>query len=137
MIAYVSAGAHDIRQARRVDCAFLPELGYGVTEGPGGPSYVPPVSGAGHPPPDFYVEPTFDGRPATAGNGAMAAFQARGLAQVRDLHTAALAAGGADEGAPGFRDTYGPRSYLSHPHDPQGNKVAIFSSNPAEPGRDD
>ena len=137
MIAYVTVGADDIRQARRFYCAFLPELGHGLTEGPGGLTYVPPESGAGHPPPDFYVEPTFDGRPATAGNGAMVAFQARRQAQVRELHAAALAAGGADEGAPGFRDTYGPRFYVSYVRDPQGDQVAIFSSNPAEPGRDD
>ena len=80
MIAYVSVGADDIQQARRFYRPFLPELGYGLTEGPEGLSYVPPVSGAGHPPPHFYVEPTLDGRPATAGNGARAAFQARGLA---------------------------------------------------------
>ena len=78
MIAYVTVGADDIQRARRFYCAFLPVLGYSLTEGSEGLSYALPVSGAGHPPPDFYVKPTFDGRPATAGNGTMVAFQARG-----------------------------------------------------------
>ena len=42
--------------------------------------------------------------PASAGNGAMIAFEARSQKQVRDLHSAALAAGGFDEGQPGFRE---------------------------------
>ncbi|WP_299860559.1 hypothetical protein [uncultured Hoeflea sp.] len=37
----------------------------------------------------------------------MVAFEARNQKQVRDLHSAALAAGGTDEGRPGFRDSYG------------------------------
>jgi predicted lactoylglutathione lyase len=86
--------------------------------------------------PDFYVKPTFDGRPASAGNGTMIAFEAGSQAQVRELHSAALAAGGSYEGQPGFRDAYGPRFYVGYLRDPQGNKIALFSSNPNEPGRD-
>ena len=55
---------------------------------------------------------------------------------MRALHAAALAAGGTDEGAPGFRAAYGPTFYVGYLRDPQGNKVALFSSNPDEPGRD-
>ena len=87
--------------------------------------------------PDFYVKPTFDEKPASFGNGVMVAFEAQNQRQVRDLHAAALAAGGSDEGQPGFRDSYGPRFYVSYLRDPQGNKIALFSSNPNEPGRDD
>jgi len=65
------------------------------------------------------------------------AFEASNQAQVRALHAAALAAGGTDEGAPGFRAAYGPRFYVGYLRDPQGNKIALFSSNPDEPGRDD
>ena len=137
MIAYVTVGADDMVGAKRFYCAFLPSLGYGLTEGSEGLSYALPVQ-PGQPPvsPDFYVKPTFDGRPASAGNGVMVAFEARDQQQVRDLHAAALAAGGFDEGRPGFRDAYGPRFYVGYLRDPQGNKVALFSSNPGEPGRD-
>ena len=86
--------------------------------------------------PDFYVKPPFDGQAAAAGNGSMTAFEAASQQQVRDLHAAALAAGGSDEGQPGFRASYGPQFYVGYLRDPQGNKIALFSSNPDEPGRD-
>ncbi len=138
MIAYVTYGADDLAAAKRFYDALLPALGYALTQGPEGLSYVLPVA-SGQTPihPDFYVKPTFDGAPASAGNGTMVAFEARAQAQVRTLHAAALAAGGTDEGQPGFRPTYGPRFYVGYLRDPQGNKLALFSSDPAEPGRDD
>lgn len=137
MIAYVTVGADDIEGARRFYDAFLPALGYGCDKGPEGLSYALPVA-AGQSPvyPDFYVKPTFDGQPATAGNGTMVAFEARGQAQVRALHAAAVAAGGVDEGKPGFGASYGPHFYVSYLLDPQGNKVALFSSDPNELSRD-
>jgi len=137
MIAYVTVGADDLAQAKRFYDAFLPMLGFGLSEGPEGLSYVLPVAPGQKPAlPDFYVKPTFDGGPASAGNGAMIAFEARNQAQVRKLHAAAMAADGADEGQPGFRPDYGPHFYVSYLRDPQGNKIALFSSDPAEPGRD-
>ncbi|HBT00581.1 MAG TPA: glyoxalase, partial [Citreicella sp.] len=56
--------------------------------------------------------------------------------EVRDLHAAALAAGGRDEGPPGFRDAYGGSFYVGYLRDPQGNKIALFCSTLDEPGRD-
>ena len=137
MISYVTVGADDIQRAKRFYAAFLPALGYGFEEGPEGLSYMLPAQ-PGHPAisPDYYVKPTFDGRPASAGNGAMVAFQAQGQRQVRALHAAALAAGGTDEGSPGFRAPYGSDFYVAYLRDPQGNKIALFSSDPDEPGRD-
>ncbi|MDG1969971.1 MAG: VOC family protein [Paracoccaceae bacterium] len=138
MIAYVTVGADDIERAKLFYSAFLPALGYGLKEGPEGLSYALPVEPDQSPVlPDFYVKPTFDENPASFGNGVMVAFEAQNQRQVRDLHAAALAAGGSDEGQPGFRDSYGPRFYVSYLRDPQGNKIALFSSNPNEPGRDD
>ena len=137
MIAYVTVGADDIGRAKRFYSALLPALGYGLKEGPEGLSYALPVEPGQSPIlPDFYVKPTFDGAPATAGNGSMIAFEAPSQAQVRDLHAAALAAGGSDEGQPGFRPSYGLHFYVSYLRDPQGNKIALFSSDPNEPGRD-
>ena len=137
MIAYVTVGADDLDRAKRFYTAFLPALGYSLDEGPEGLSYVLPVPpGQRHVSPDFYVKPTFDGRPASTGNGTMIAFEVQNQQQVRELHAAALAAGGADEGAPGFRAAYGPHFYVCYLRDPQGNKLALFSSDPTEPGRD-
>ena len=138
MISYVTVGADDIAAAKRFYSAFLPALNYWLDEGPEGLSYALPV-----PPglkavlPDFYVKPTFDGQPASAGNGSMTAFEARSQQQVRDLHAAAIAAGGTDEGPPGFRPSYGAHFYVGYLRDPQGNKIALYSSDPNEPGRDD
>ncbi len=136
MIAYVTVGADDIARAKRFYSAFLPTLGYVLEEGPEGLSYVLPVEPGQSPvPPDFYVKPPFDGRSASAGNGSMVAFEASSQEQVRSLHAVALAAGGSDEGAPGFRDSYGPHFYVAYVRDPHGNKIALFSSDPDEPGR--
>ena len=138
MIAYVTIGVDDIPAAERFYSAFLPALGYELTYYHGDLSYALPVpEGAVPTHPEFYVKRPFNGQPASAGNGTMVAFEAQGQAQVRDLHAAAVAAGGADEGAPGFRAAYGPRFFVCYLRDPQGNKVAIYSSNPDEPGRDD
>ena len=137
MIAYVTVGADDIPRAKRFYGAFLPALGYGLSEEPDGLSFALPIEpGQSLMLPDFYVKPTFDGQPASAGNGAMVAFEAQTQAQVRDLHAAALSAGGSNEGRPGFRASYGPQFYVGYLRDPQGNKIALFSSNPSEPGRD-
>jgi catechol 2,3-dioxygenase-like lactoylglutathione lyase family enzyme len=137
MIAYVTVGADDIVRAKRFYCAILPALGYALEESSEGLSYTLPEQSDEVPmQPDFYVKPPFDGRGASAGNGAMIAFRARSQKQVRDLHAAALAAGGFDEGRPGFRDAYGPRFYVAYLRDPQGNKIAVYSDDPNEPGRD-
>lgn len=137
MIAYVTVGADDLARAKQFYGAFLPALDYGVTEGPEGLSYVLPAQvGQSVALPDFYVKPTFDGQPASSGNGAMVAFEASSQAQVRDLHAAALVAGGTDEGQPGFRASYGPQFYVGYLRDPQGNKIALFCDNPSQPKRD-
>ncbi len=137
MIAYVTVGADDIARAERFYSAFLQALDYELKVGPEGLSYALPIHPGQSPVlPDFYVKPTFDGRPATSGNGAMVAFEARNQKQVRKLHRAALTAGGFDEGPPGFRDSYGQHFYVGYLRDPQGNKIALFANNPDEPGRD-
>ena len=137
MIAYVTVGADDIALAKRFYSAFPPALGCELEEFHGDLSCALPVQpGQSLVLPDFYVTPPFDGRPAAAGNGTMVAFETRSQKQVLDLHAAALAAGGFDEGQPGFRDSYGPYFYVGYLRDPHGNKMALFSSDPDSPGRD-
>ena len=137
MIAYITLGADDIESAERFYSAFLLDLGYWLEKHHGDLSYaMPKVSGQPPSLPELYVKSPFDGRPASAGNGTMVAFKARNQQQVRDLHAAALAGGGTDEGQPGFRASYGPDFFVAYLRDPQGNKIALFSSDPNEPGRD-
>ena len=138
MIAYVTVGADDMVSAERFYSAFLPILGYALEEYHGDLSYIPPAqSGQKSTSPDFYVKSPFDGGPTSAGNGCMVAFEAGSQVQVRELHAAALAAGGADEGQPGFRASYGSHFYVGYLRDPHGNKVALFCDNPDEPGHND
>ena len=135
MIAYVTIGVDDIPAAERFYSAFLPMLGYELSFYHGDLSYaLPEVPGRIRP--EFYIKSPYNGAPASAGNGTMVAFEAPQQQIVRDMHAAALAAGGTDEGAPGFRDDYGPRFFVAYLRDPQGNKIALYSSNPAESGRD-
>ena len=138
MIAYVTVGADDMTKAERFYSAFLPSLGYEVEEYHGDLSYILPVEPGGSlVQPEFYVKSPFNGQSAKAGNGVMVAFQAQSQEQVRTLHASALAAGGFDEGQPGFRDSYGSTFYVGYLRDPQGNKIALFSSDPNETGRDE
>ncbi|MEM9440222.1 MAG: VOC family protein [Pseudomonadota bacterium] len=137
MISYVTIGTDDIAGAKRFYAAFLPALNYELTEESEGISCaLRKQPGQSIELPELYIRPTFDGRPASAGNGTMIAFKARSQKQVRDLHAAALAAGGSDEGQPGFRAAYGPHFYVGYLRDPQGNKIALFSNDRNEPGRD-
>jgi catechol 2,3-dioxygenase-like lactoylglutathione lyase family enzyme len=138
MISYVTVGADDISAAKQFYSAFLPALGYELAEGPEGLSYeFPELPDEPAVSPAFYVKRPFDGQPASAGNGVMVAFQTQSQQEVRELHSAALAANGRDEGQPGFRASYGPNFYVGYLRDPQGNKLALYSNDPNEPGRDE
>ena len=98
MIAYVTVVADDITRAKLFYSSFLPALGYVLREENNGDlSYVLPVKPDLTPAlPDFYVKAPFDGLPALTGNGSMVAFQVSSQKEVRDLHAAALEAGGLD-----------------------------------------
>ena len=50
------------------------------------------------------------------------AFEARSSDDVRAFHKAALAAGGRDNGGPGYRD-YWPGYYAAFVHDPDGHNI--------------
>lgn len=137
MIAYITIGVDDMTRAERFYSAFLPDLGYRLEHSHGDLSYALAAKpGRSQNLPEFYVKSPFDGHPASAGNGTMVAFEARNQQQVRDLHAAAVQAGGSEEGPPGFRQSYGPNFFVGYLRDPQGNKIALFSSDPSEPGRD-
>lgn len=138
MIGYVTVGADDLDMAEKFYSAFLPRLGYGLDVSREGLSYsIPMADGSEFLPPDFYVKPPHDGGRASTGNGAMVAFEVPTQAMVRDLHASALAAGGRDEGAPGFRADYSAHFYVGYLRDPQGNKIVLYCSSRSEPGRPD
>jgi predicted lactoylglutathione lyase len=80
----------------------------------------------------FAIGAPYDGKPATAGNGAMMALALDTRAKVDALYAAAIAAGGADEGAPGVRGEEGPQAfYGAYFRDLDGNKFCAFRVGPA------
>ena len=73
----------------------------------------------------FGVLGPFDGKPATAGNGSMVAFQFDTRADVDAFHAKALELGGTSEGSPGAR---GPGWWFSYFRDLDGNKLCAYCS---------
>ncbi|KAG2450556.1 hypothetical protein HYH02_005057 [Chlamydomonas schloesseri] len=61
------------------------------------------------------------------------AFQAASRAKVREFHAAALAAGGRDNGGPGFRPQYHPMYYGAFVLDPDGYNVEAVKHMPEGP----
>jgi catechol 2,3-dioxygenase-like lactoylglutathione lyase family enzyme len=51
-------------------------------------------------------------------------------ARVDAFHAAALAAGGADNGAPGVRTAYHPHYYAAYVIDPEGNNIEVVCHDP-------
>ena len=119
MIGYVTLGTNDLARGARFYDAIAAELGVtrmGTTERliiwgtPGGTAAI----GLSLP---------FDGKPATVGNGVMAAFEAKDKAQVERIHRLALSLGGSDEGAPGPR---GEGFYAAYFRDLDGNELNAY-----------
>src|SRR3546814_15290666 len=131
MLSYMTIGADDVPRSGRFYAAILVPLGYEMTETAEGIEFTVP-EGPGRPDGSatLYVKKPFDGKAATVGNGSMAAFRAETHALVRSLHAASLAAGGPDEGAPGFRDAYRQPFYVGITRDPPGTTPAILRADP-------
>lgn len=64
------------------------------------------------------------------GEGTHVAFEAKTRADVDAFHRAALAAGGADNGAPGIRPHYHPNYYAAFVHDPDGINIEAVCHRP-------
>src|SRR5690349_7127219 len=119
MLSYLTIGANDIRRSERFYTAVLGPLGYEKAEHEDGVAYTLPASpDRADGPPALYVRKPYDGRQATVGNGSMIAFRVPSQAQVRGLHSAGVAAGGTDEGAPGFRAQYSRNFFVGYLRDP-------------------
>ncbi|HEX3757864.1 MAG TPA: VOC family protein [Kofleriaceae bacterium] len=58
------------------------------------------------------------------------AFRAKGRAEVRAFHDAAIAAGGKDNGPPGIRAMYHPNYYGAFAHDPDGHNIEAVCHDP-------
>jgi catechol 2,3-dioxygenase-like lactoylglutathione lyase family enzyme len=76
------------------------------------------------PKPDFWI-----GQAPTA-HPAHIAFRADGRAKVREFYTAAMAAGGVDNGGPGTRPMYHEHYYGAFVKDPDGNNIEAVCHEP-------
>jgi catechol 2,3-dioxygenase-like lactoylglutathione lyase family enzyme len=121
MIGYVTIGANDVEKAKAFYDAVLGELGGKRTwandrlQGYG--------AGAG---PQIAVGKPYDGQKATFGNGTMISLAAPNPDMVQKVYAKALAMGGKDEGAPGFRGGDGSGFYGAYFRDLDGNKLCAF-----------
>ncbi|MDB5428010.1 MAG: isocitrate dehydrogenase [Phenylobacterium sp.] len=97
-IGYITIGYNDEAQAVAFYDAVLGAIGYERGPVEGGWAFY----GHGEAPGVGLCKP-FDGQAARGGNGAMTGFKADTRDQVHTAYQAALAHGGTDEGAPGFR----------------------------------
>lgn len=124
MISHVNLGINDIAAARRFYDPLMARLGWRLrfSNAASGRAGWEPASGGR---PLFLLGRPYDGRPATAGNGAMVALLAADRATVDDIHRMAIEAGGTDEGKPGLRPHYHPDYYGAYFRDIEGNKICI------------
>ena len=122
MIDHVSISVADLDSAYAFYDAVLPTLGYGrVRTRPDHAGYGPPER------PVFWInraEPAEGG----AASGHLA-FMAPDRAAVDAFHRAALAAGAADNGAPGLR-AYHADYYAAFVIDPDGNRIEAVCHRP-------
>lgn len=129
MIGYAMFGTNDAARAHGFYDAVLASVGIGrMMEFPTGAV----AWGMAWDKPMIAIGAPYDGQPATVGNGAMMAVAVDTRAKVDTLHAAAVAAGGADEGAPGVRGDEGPQAfYGAYFRDLDGNKLCAFCVGPA------
>lgn len=125
MIHYLTLGTNDLARARRFYAPVLASLGLvALHDGDSESSYGPPGAENAA----LFVTQPYDGQPATRGNGTMLALTAATPQAVHAFHTASLAHGGTDEGAPGLR--YSPTFYSCYVRDPDGNKLSAVCDRP-------
>ena len=119
MLGYVTLGTNDLARAAKFYDALTAELGGGrMMENEQFIAWGAPGGGAG-----IGLTKPFDGKPATVGNGVMAALRAKDTAQVDRIYKLAISLGASDEGAPGERF---PGFYAAYFRDPDGNKLNAF-----------
>jgi catechol 2,3-dioxygenase-like lactoylglutathione lyase family enzyme len=116
MIGYLTLGTNDLDRAAKFYDEVLAVVG--AKRGMASERFISWVGPSGGP--MLMAMKPFDGNPATVGNGVMAALSAKDNATVDAVYAAAIAAGGADEGAPGER---GPGVYAGYFRDLDGNKL--------------
>ncbi|MEJ2375404.1 MAG: VOC family protein [Pseudolabrys sp.] len=117
MIDHVSVAVRDLAAATAFYEAVLGALGFTRLE------TRPATVGFGKQYAEFWLNLRSEMTPATPNSDAHVALRARSTEMVDAFHAAALAAGGASDGAPGPRPQHGEGYYAAFIRDPDGNRV--------------
>ncbi|MCK1716983.1 VOC family protein [Bradyrhizobium sp. 141] len=125
MIDHISVGVSDIERAARFYEATLATLGLTrlVTR--------PRTVGFGKAYPEFWINLRENMARVPAGSGVHICLRTKTIDEVDAFHAAALAAGGASDGAPGIRPHDRVRYYAAFVFDPDGNRIEAVTF-PAE-----
>jgi catechol 2,3-dioxygenase-like lactoylglutathione lyase family enzyme len=117
MIDHVSVGVADLDRAARFYAATLAALGFSrlVTR--------PATIGFGKAYPEFWINLRSGMAQVTPESGVHICLRAKTIDEVDAFHAAALAAGGASDGAPGLRPHDRVRYYAAFILDPDGNRI--------------
>lgn len=127
VISHVSLGTNDYPRAKEFYDQLLATLQIRcVMDFPGGAGY-------GRAFPEFWIQSPHDGGRANVGNGVHISFLANSVDEVKAFHAKALALGGRDDGAPGYRPEYDKQYYAAFVRDLDGNKIeAMLMDEPAK-----
>jgi len=117
MIDHVSVGVADLDRAARFYEATLATLGFSRLV------RRPATIGFGKTYPEFWINLRADMAGFPHQSGMHICMRARTTAEVDAFHTAALAAGGASDGAPGLRPHDRVKYYAAFVIDPDGNRI--------------
>ena len=126
MFTHVFLGSNDLEKSRAFYDATMAVLGHQGLALPHGTAYRSPGGGS------LIVAKPSNGGPATTSNGHTLGLSAPDYAAVDKWHEAGLAAGGTDEGAPGFRPNSPGNSYGAYLRDPDGHKICCYTPNVGE-----
>jgi catechol 2,3-dioxygenase-like lactoylglutathione lyase family enzyme len=116
VIDHVSIPVRDLQRAAAFYEAVLATLGYAKLE------VRPATIAFGKKYPEFWLNHRPD-MAAQSNGGTHVALRASSPEMVDDFHAAALAHGGASDGAPGLRPQHGDGYYAAYTRDPDGNRV--------------
>lgn len=124
IFTHVTVGTNDLQKARNFYDSVLSKLGHKRIADLGENGSI-----WGENTPSFFVLKPANGAAACVGNGVTVSFSAPDRAAIDAFHAAALASGGADEGAPGPRG-WAPNAYAAYARDLDGNKLAAYCFKP-------
>ena len=118
MIDHISIAVSDLPRALRFYEAVLGAIGYAPLDIRGS------TVGFGKNYSEFWINARPEMQPVPPRSGAHICLRARSIEAVDAFHAAALAIGGASDGAPGLRPHDGPNGYYAaFIRDPDGNRI--------------